>query len=95
MDKRDEEVSIIQIVCACLTEIMQIVKWRDEDIYFLSVYIHQPEPPVKYIIWRRIKNAWLMLIGREYVLYDLVLKEKDIQKLYADLGNHLKEGDDT
>ena len=61
-------------------------EWNNEihkEVY-ISAYKttwHEVQGSVFDILFRRIKQAWLMLIGKEYLAYEIVLEEENITKL--------------
>jgi hypothetical protein len=69
--------------CSCGCGILQFNFWEDEyqelfiSYYASSFYVHQDG--LKDIIWNRIKGAWKMLLGKEYLLYDVCIHKNELQ----------------
>ena len=67
--------------CNCGCSIIKITKDTDCDYYYLENYAlsyHDKQKSLLYHIWNRIKLSFNILIGKEYMLYDIVVDKKDI-----------------
>ncbi len=93
MSKLHDEFVIFdkQIECRCMAESIRITKWKDEDEYFVSFYCIQPNAPLRYQLWERIKFAISVLLGNDHCFSEIILDKNDMQKLATDIQKHLDE----
>lgn len=81
LDDKDEKRVIIGCECGCNRSINII---RDENDFYIELtagLFYERYHNIFKIIGRRIKLAFFMLLGKEYKLYDITVKESDIDKL--------------
>ena len=86
---------IIKINCDCgCDEEIQIKKFNDDEIkpeemeYYMSIHtskFYSEQKGIFRLIGHRIKLAFKMLFGKEYLLCDLVLNKNDIDEFIKGL----------
>jgi hypothetical protein len=70
------------IPCDCTCSILEISDWKDENESFISLYVDAYQEKGATISWtikRRIKAAWHMLRGKEFLLYELCLPKEQLR----------------
>ena len=74
-----------ELWCNCRTEHLEF-KWYDEDIdpeLYISHYIdsfYADQHGLFNIIWTRIKNAWMMLMGKQFFAFEVIINKKQLQE---------------
>lgn len=90
---KDTKLIIINCNCGCDEEI-HVKKFIDSDIdesqeeYYLSIHtskFYSNQQGILRLIGHRIKLAFKMLFGKEYLLCDLVLNKTDIDEFIKEL----------
>ena len=80
---KDTKLLIVNCNCGCDEEI-HIKKFTDSDEeYYLSIHtskFYSNQKGIFRLIGHRIKLAFKMLFGKEYLLCDLVLSKKEIDE---------------
>jgi hypothetical protein len=78
--------------CDCGCTLINVAQSKEDCDVYLTVYFHPYQYKVHSIwrnIWSRIKAAWFMLCGKEYLLYEMVFNKndevKELKKLFAGL----------
>jgi len=87
---KDLELIIVNCDCGC-DEAIHIKKYVYDDIqpdYYISIcggkfYLEQTG--IFKRLWRRIKNSWKALIGKDYVLCEINIKPENIDELIEKL----------
>jgi hypothetical protein len=88
---REEIFNEFDIQCNCGCTLINVAQAKDYGEVYLTVYFHPYQYKVNsvwYIIWNRIKAAWFMLCGKQYLLYDMVWSKaevKELKKLFSEL----------
>ena len=71
--KKDIE---LDLECDCGREIFRFTYDPNDDLIYIEMFGHlfyERQYGMFAILWKRIKFAWSILIGKEYGLYDVVL----------------------
>jgi hypothetical protein len=70
------------INCDCSCSILRILDWKSIDKSILSLYVSafmEKQPSFFYKVKRRIKAAWCMLRGKEFLLYELYIGTEQLK----------------
>lgn len=87
--KEDKELKMLVVNCNCgCDEELQIRKYKwepefdEEDEYYFSIHTSKfaLQKGIFRTIGHRIKLAFKMLIGKEYLLCDIVMKEHEFEE---------------
>ena len=89
MDKKE-----VYMSCDCGCGIMKFTKYEEDSIgieYYASSF-YEKQYGVFNKLLHRIKIAWFMLIGKEFLLYDILVdidskKVKEMAEFFEDIGN--------
>lgn len=68
--------------CDCGCGIMEFIK---DDGYVYMSYFPNGFYAYQHSIIKRIKAIWNLIMGKEYRLFDIVVKEKDFDKFFKEL----------
>lgn len=93
-DSREVRLLIANCNCGCDEEI-HITKIKNEQEYYLSLLtsrFYSEQDSLFKIFCKRLKLAFKILFGKQYLLTSLVLNEEDIDDLIQNLKN-LKENE--
>jgi hypothetical protein len=80
MDTKEE----VRIACDCGCSLISISKWDDDETVILSHYrcsFYTEQGTVWYGIKEYLKSLWFALLGKNFLLYELVLTKEDLTKL--------------
>lgn len=80
MNKHDVLVSCDD---GCVIIKMSKLKWEGHDEYFLEAYLAGLYVSRGFLseIFKRLRGAWFMLRGRDFLLYDIVMNEAKYKNL--------------
>ena len=77
----------LDLKCDCGKEIIRLTYDTNDDMIYIEMFGHlfyERQYGVFSILWKRIKFAWSILLGKEYRLYDVALV--DGQKYLDEIG---------
>jgi hypothetical protein len=73
---------ILLLECDCTGEVIRFTQDKDDKDLWLSYFIdvfYSKQYSFFRVMWNRVKLAWLILAGREFTLFDVILsKEKAV-----------------
>ena len=64
----------IFLPCDCNSEILRVIKWEDEEEYYLTIYSYHAD---KYSLWERVK----ILFGGKVKTSEIILSKENFNKL--------------
>jgi hypothetical protein len=66
--------------CECGCETIRFIDYEDEDlgIEFMVSSFYAKQEGIFWIIWHRLKAAWFMLSGKEFLLHDIILNKQEL-----------------
>lgn len=83
----------IDIPCSCRHSILHLERDEDDGTLYLMIYEHMfgsKQMTAFYLIQERLKNAWKALRGKNYYLFDIMIRpdesEEFIQKIIDGLN---------
>ena len=91
-NKDNEKMIIVNCDCGC-EEKLSISKIDEADRFYMTLHscqFYTKQEGIFKIIIHRIKTAFMMLLGKEYLLTDIVLTKEDINKLKDNLEDIIK-----
>jgi hypothetical protein len=71
-----------ELWCNCRTEHLEFI-WFDDQELFISHYIdsfYAEQTGVFNIIWTRIKNAWMMIRGKQFFAFEIAIDKEQLQE---------------
>jgi len=71
-----------ELWCNCRTEHLEF-NWFDDQELFISHYIdsfYAEQTGVFNIIWTRIKNAWMMIRGKQFFAFEIAIDKEQLQE---------------
>lgn len=78
----------MNVTCQCGCGILKFDKldWDDKNnacmnIAFYSLSFYEKQAGIFNIMWNRIKNAAKMLLGKEFLLYEVIVSKEQIDQL--------------
>ncbi len=98
MKIKEEIISKFYYECSCGCGVLEFSQWKDDGIAFISYNI----PAFyawQYGTWDRIKRSvkiiWNILLGREYVFYEIVIEDNKTLKEFKKWASEMREIDET
>ena len=89
MQSEDKRVKQIILGCECGCEqAINIIKYIEDNDYYITITMgtfYERQRGIIKTIKQRIKASWYMLIGKEYRLCDINIKETEIDKIIESL----------
>lgn len=92
LPKEEDNVETFGCLCGCGE--IKFEKF-DNNSYFLDYWypaFYGNQKGIFRTIWERIKNAFLILSGKQFSLFEVMLTNEDVERLSNTLKNAVEEG---
>lgn len=89
-EDKDEKIIVVNCDCGCEEEIHIKVFDQETNVYYLTIHeakFSSKQNGIFKTIRNRIKGAWRILRGKEYLLCDILLNKKQLNEFIEKLQN--------